>query len=257
MATTLPPATVKPSTAKRCSSLATTVPAAPFTSAGRENSSSLRYRSAWLDEPFEVALTRCSRKRLDHLALAAEVGIGLHPLGLDPAAGAARELARGRGRALDDRGDVVEGDGEHVVQHVGEALGGTQRLQDHEQSEADRVGEQRLVLRVALGARDQRIGHMHRKRFLALRLARAQHAQRHAGDHRGQPRAHVLDLARVGARCAQPGLLHGVVGLADRSEHAIGDGAQVGAVCLELGCQLVVCHISAPRRVSGVKAQTL
>ena len=32
----------------------------------------------------------------------------------------------------------------------------------------------------------------------------------------------------------QPGLLEGVIGLGDRSEHPVGDGAQVGPMALEL-----------------------
>ena len=39
--------------------------------------------------------------------------------------------------------------------------------------------------------------------------------------------------SRVGAAEAQPRLLHGVVGLADRAEHAVRDRAQVGPVLLE------------------------
>src|ERR1700730_15502030 len=38
----------------------------------------------------------------------------------------------------------------------------------------------------------------------------------------------------------QPGLLHGIVRLGQRAEHAISDRAQVRPVCLELLCQPVV-----------------
>jgi len=42
-------------------------------------------------------------------------------------------------------GDLVEGHGEHVVQHEREPLGGCQGVEDHER-ETDRVGQQRLLL---------------------------------------------------------------------------------------------------------------
>ncbi len=49
----------------------------------------------------------------------------------------------------------------------------------------------------------------------------------------------------------------GVVGLAHGAEHPGGDRAQMGSLLLEFGCQLFVCHISVPRRVSGVKRNPL
>lgn len=42
----------------------------------------------------------------------------------------------------------VEGEGEHVVQHEGEPLGGAQMFEHDQQRQPDRVGEQRLLLRV-------------------------------------------------------------------------------------------------------------
>jgi hypothetical protein len=41
---------------------------------------------------------------------------------------------------------------EHVVQDEGEPLGGRERVEHDQQRQADRVGEHRLVLRVAGGA---------------------------------------------------------------------------------------------------------
>ena len=49
-------------------------------------------------------------------------------------------------------------------------------------------------------------------------------------------------LARVGAAEPQPGLLHGVVGLAERAEHPVGDRPQVAAVLLEALGELVLVH---------------
>jgi hypothetical protein len=48
---------------------------------------------------------------------------------------------------------LVEGHREQVVQHEREPLGGSERLQHHEQRETDRVGQERLLLGVdAVGA---------------------------------------------------------------------------------------------------------
>jgi hypothetical protein len=64
--------------------------------------------------------------------LLSEVAVGNRRCSLHAAAGAAGELAgRGRG-APHDRGDLVEGNGEHIVQHEREPLGGVQRVQHDE-----------------------------------------------------------------------------------------------------------------------------
>ncbi len=72
---------------------------------------------------------------------------------MHPAAGAAGELPRGVGRAPHDGSDLVEGHGEHVVQHEGEPLGGSQGLQHHQQRQTDRVGQERFLLGVASAIR--------------------------------------------------------------------------------------------------------
>ena len=141
-----------------------------------------------------------------------------------PARGAraARELPRRGRRATDDRRDLVERHREHVVQHEREPLGRRQRLEHDQQREADRVGEHRLA------ARDRRpppgrdrFWQPRVQRLLAPRLARAQHVQADARDHRRQPAAQVVDTARVGAAEPQPRFLHRVVGLA-RASRACG-----------------------------------
>ena len=139
---------------------------------------------------------------------------------------------------------------------------GAQRLEHDQQRKADRVGEQRLVLGVgAVGGVDDRVGHVHVERLLAPRLARAEHVQRHACDDGRQPAAKVLHLARVGAAEPQPGVLDGVVGLAERAEHPVGDGAQMRSVILELlgepflliqsHSSRAACHGSRPARSAG------
>jgi hypothetical protein len=82
--------------------------------------------------------------------LPGEIGIGTWGCALDPVAGAAGELLGGGRGALNDRSDLVEGHGEQVVQHERDPFGGSQPVEDHQQRQADRVGQQRLLLGVAL-----------------------------------------------------------------------------------------------------------
>ena len=67
---------------------------------------------------------------------------------LDPPAGATGQLAGRGGRAPDDGRDVIERDGEHVVQDECEPFGGRQRVQDDQQRGTDGVGQQRIVFGV-------------------------------------------------------------------------------------------------------------
>ena len=134
------------------------------------------------------------------------------------------------------------------MQDEREPLGGLERLEDNEQREPDGVGQERLVLRVgAVGAVDDRLREAHVERFLTPRPARAQHVQRDARDDGRQPAAEVLHLVGVGPVEAQPRLLDGVVGLAQRAEHPVGDGAQPGPVLFEvLRQEIALVHVSHP-----------
>jgi hypothetical protein len=129
------------------------------------------------------------------------------------------------------------------VQNERQALGGRQGLQDDEQREADRVGQQRLVLGVhAGGVGDDRVGDVHMarlERLLAAGFTGSQNVEAHAGGDRRQPAGEVVDRLGVGAVQAQPGLLDGDVSLAERAEHPIGDRAEAGPVLLEPRAQQV------------------
>jgi uncharacterized protein YjbJ (UPF0337 family) len=82
------------------------------------------------------------------------------------------QLARRLGRAVDDRRDLVEGHREDVVEHEREALGRAERVEHDEQCDADRVGQQRLVLGVGPVRRvDDGVGHVRRVALLATGLA--------------------------------------------------------------------------------------
>jgi hypothetical protein len=131
---------------------------------------------------------------------------------------------------------------------------GSKRFEHDQQRQADRVGEQRLMLGVgAVGGVDDRVGHVHVERLLAPRSTRAEHVQRHACDDRCQPGAGVFDLAGVGAAEPQPGVLDGVVGLAEGAEHAVGDRAEVRSLLFELaGEPFLLFHVTfLPRSVSS------
>jgi len=72
------------------------------------------------------------------------------------------------------------------------------------------------VLRVAaLGGVDDRVRNVHVERLLAPGSAGAEYVQRDSCNNRGKPAAKILDLAGVGAAEPQPGVLDGVVGLAE------------------------------------------
>ena len=121
------------------------------------------------------------------------------------------------------------------MQHEGDPFGRRQRLEHDEQRQADIVGKLGLALgigsRAAWPAAGSRLAV---QRLLAPRLARAQGVEADAGDHRGQPAAEIVDAGGIGAAQPQPGFLHGIVGLARRAQHAVGDPLQMAAVGLEL-----------------------
>ena len=134
------------------------------------------------------------------------------------------------------------------MQHEGKPLGRRQGLQHHQKRGADGIGHFRIapVRIVSEGFRNMRP-----HRLLAPRFARAQHVEADAGDDRGQPAAEVFDRAGVGTAQPQPGLLHGIVDLAGRAQHAVGHCPQAGPVGLELLSQkfFLVHSVTFPCRV--------
>ena len=121
------------------------------------------------------------------------------------------------------------------MQDEGEALGGSERLEDDEQRQPDGVGDQRLLLGVGrVVDRDERLGEPRADVVLVPRRPGAEHVETDAPDDGPEPAAEVVDGA-IHAVQPQPCLLHGVVALADRAEHAVGDRPQERAMLLELG----------------------
>ena len=132
--------------------------------------------------------------------------------------------------AISSKGTV-----EHVVKHESEPLRRRQVLEHDEQRKADRVGEQCLLLGIPVGFdAHNRLRQPAAGVVLAPGAPRLQHVEADSADDGGQPAADVPDVVRVGATQAQPRLLDGVLRLADRTEHPVGDGLEVAAVALEL-----------------------
>jgi hypothetical protein len=82
------------------------------------------------------------------------------------------------------------------VQDECNPLGRSQRVEHDEEGEADRIAEQRRMLRIdPIFAIEDWLRNVWVKGLLAPRRPRPQHVQTHAGDDRRQPSAQVLDLA--------------------------------------------------------------
>ncbi len=136
------------------------------------------------DQRLEVALSGGLKEGLDYLTLAIEVDIRSGRFGLDPLAGATGGLSRRHRRAVEQVGDLLEGDREHVVQDEGDALLRAEGLEHAEHRQADRVGDESLVLWVAtLDRADNRIGHVGAEWLLAASLAGPQHVEADPRDH--------------------------------------------------------------------------
>jgi hypothetical protein len=139
------------------------------------------------------------------------------------------------------------------VQHERQPLRGSERLEHHEERETDRVGLQRFLLGVnPVRPARNRLRHVRGQRLLAPRLPRPQHVEAHSRDNGRQPSPEVLDAARVGAAEPEPGFLDGVLRLAQRAEHPVGDPAQMAPVLLEPPRQPVALlhgHIPSRRTV--------
>ncbi len=202
------------------------------------------------EQRVEVARARGRHERVDDLALTHLVGIGARRGAAHAAPRPARELA-GRVRCpADDLGDLVERHAEHVVEDEREALGRRQRLEHDEQREPERVREDRCLLGIDLVVQaHDRLRQPAADVFLSPRTAGSQHVEADAADDGRQPAAEVRDGRRIGAAEPQPRLLHGVVGLAQRAQHPVGDGAQVRPVLLELLREpLSIVHVTFLRR---------
>ena len=259
ISTILPPATVKPTTASGRPRGATTSPAAPLTSAGRANAGEPRDRAAPArPRPRAPRISRSARRAQRRRGRPGARRPGRAPPAarrsrrrgrppgrprparaggpgprrapappLHPAAGAAGELPRGGRRAPDDGRDLVERHGEHVVQHEREPLGrgSASRAPPAARDRPSRPAAPRARGRVRpRGSRSARArGRPSGSSRRDLR-ERSMSRRTRATTVVSQP-PRFSTLAGVGAVEPEPGLLDGVVGLAERAEHPVGHRA--------------------------------
>src|SRR6476469_8260207 len=194
MATTFPPATVKPNTTRGRPPRAHTAPTTPSTSA------SLAARAL----PENVAATECA-PRTSRSAPARTAAPSARSTTSGPSSSTreatsppARELSRRSGRAAHDGGDLLEGDGEQVVQHEGQALRRAEGVENHEERKTHRVREDGLVLGAGAGpSPDARLERAVAQRVLPPGRPGAQHVQADARGDRGQPPCEVVHLTGV------------------------------------------------------------
>ena len=123
------------------------------------------------EQPAEVALTGGGQERVDHLALRIHVDVWLGVLGPHTPARAAGELARRIGRAV-RRPRAISSNGTPNMSWRTKASrsAGVSVSSTTSSARPDRVGEQRLVLRIGpVLAVDDRLGHVRGERLLASR----------------------------------------------------------------------------------------
>src|SRR5262249_5463366 len=112
------------------------------------------------DETVKVTITRSREKSVDNASLDLHVGVRSGVARLNAAACAAGKLASCLGGALDDGRDLLEGHAEDVVEHERDPFRGRKRLEHDQQGKADRVGQERSVLRArSVSGVDDWIGH--------------------------------------------------------------------------------------------------
>jgi hypothetical protein len=98
------------------------------------------------DQSPKVALPGGGEEGVDDGPLTSQVGVRRRRGAADPASGPAGKLPGRLRRALDEHSDLVERDGEHVVQHERDAFCRVQSVENDLQRDPNGVGEQGLVL---------------------------------------------------------------------------------------------------------------
>jgi hypothetical protein len=219
--------------------------AAPRTSAGgapkgtARSVRTTRSGSKTASRPSKSPSRKRRKKGLNDLALPDQIGVGC-PATAHAASRAAGELPRRLCRTAHDLRDLLERHREHVVQHERKALRRRQPFEHDQQREPDRIREERFVLGAAPArAGRDRLRRVRGERLLAPRGARPQHVEAHARHDGGQPSAKVVNACGLGAAESQPRFLNGVVDLAQRAEHPVGHGAQMGSVLFESLGQII------------------
>ena len=166
-----------------------------------------------------------------------------------------------RDRRLEQLGDLGRLPAEDVAQHQDRPLLRRQMLERRDEREPDRLPRLGHLGGVAAFRHDPIVGHRQHPGGLGQRLTHqrdvgvlcgpevdragsalgtAQHVEAHVRRDAVEPRPQrgtTLEPG-VGAPGAEHRLLHGVVGLEGRPEHAVGVGGELAAVCLEPGLQI-------------------
>jgi hypothetical protein len=141
---------------------------------------------------------------------------------------AGKDLAAVLGALADDAGELVVGVVEDLAQEEGRAFDGRELLEQVQELERERVGRLGVPGRLVL---DERLGQPLARVHLAPHTGRAELVDREPGRHGREVGLRRLGLD-VGRVVAQERLLHDVLGLRDRTEHAVGDREQVRAQLL-------------------------
>ena len=129
-------------------------------------------------------------------------------------------------------GDLVEGRAENVVQQEGGALQRRQALQRHHQRQGDVVG-------LVLGGFNHGLGQPRADIGLAPPTRRLQLIERDARDDAPEIGFRRRDRPAIDLEPAQEGVLHSVLRVRDRAQHAVGDADQTRTQRVEArGCVL-------------------
>ncbi len=147
------------------------------------------------------------------------------------AASARGELTHRRRRAPDDRGDLVEGELEDVMEEECGPLGRRESFEHDEERRRDRFVKRRVLADLL----DDRLREPLADVALTASTSAAKGIEREPADDGGEPGAQILDLVGVGPSQAEPGVLDHVLGFPEAAENAVGDPGQVRAQGLELG----------------------
>ena len=134
---------------------------------------------------------------------------------------------------LQCRGHFAEREIEHVVQQEGSPLERRQPVERQEQRDGQILGQ----LRAAVGRERCRVDNRLRQPGTDVLLApcarRGQHVETNSRRRGHEKRSRVRHFVAVGRMPAQVRLLHRVLGVGHRPEHAVGETEQAPAVRLE------------------------
>ena len=153
------------------------------------------------------------------------------PLLGDVLARPARQLARVGLAHLKNFGDPLERIVERFVEYVRCALRGREPLQEQQHRERERLGVLGPERRV--GGRVDGLRQPGSDIDLPSSPRGAEGGEAEPGHHRGEIGGRIGDIRPIGRLPAQPRILHHVLGVGSRPEHAVGDPEQATAVLLE------------------------